>query len=77
MGRPDIKLPKGKIYSQSSKSLGHGKKEIQIQTNKKGLGWRGDWKYSLEVGLEQGRKINMVSMFRVSDLELVVYIYNP
>ena len=29
------------------------------------------------VGLEQGRKINMVSMFRVFDLELVVSIYNP
>ena len=29
------------------------------------------------LGLEQGRKINMVSMFRVSDLELVVSIYNP
>ena len=28
------------------------------------------------VGLEQERKINMVSMFRVSDLELVVSIYN-
>ena len=32
---------------------------------------------TFEVGLEQAQKINMVSMFRVSDLELVVSIYNP
>ena len=31
----------------------------------------------LNLGLEQGRKINMASMFRVSDLELVVSVYNP